>query len=93
MGQVLFDSAAPPRLGNDLSGSDSFRGLLDDVRILDYALAPSDGLLTVREVVEVLEVRGNRAYVRGTIVDGDIVVADGIHKATPGAPVILAQVI
>lgn len=48
---------------------------------------------TVREVVEVLEVRGNRAYVRGTIVDGDIVVADGIHKATPGAPVILAQVI
>ena len=47
---------------------------------------------TVREVVEVLEVKGNKAYVRGTIIDGDIVVADGIHKATPGAPVVLAQV-
>jgi membrane fusion protein, multidrug efflux system len=47
---------------------------------------------TVREVVEVLEVRGNKAYVRGTIADGDIVIADGIHKATPGAPVTLAQV-
>jgi RND family efflux transporter MFP subunit len=49
-------------------------------------------LRTVREVVEVLEVKGNKAYVRGTIIDGDIVVADGIHKATPGAPVVLAQV-
>ena len=40
-----------------------------------------------REAVEVLEIQGNRAYVRGTLRDGQTVVADGIHRIAAGAPV------
>ena len=43
--------------------------------------------VTVREAVEVLEVQGNRAYVRGTLTDTAQFVADGVHRIAPGTPV------
>jgi hypothetical protein len=48
--------------------------------------------ITVREAVEVLEVQGDQAYVRGTISNGDSLVATGVHRLTPGAAVTLASV-
>jgi RND family efflux transporter MFP subunit len=42
---------------------------------------------TAREVVEVLEVRGNRAYVRGTLIDRQRVISDGVHRIAPGTAV------
>ena len=55
--------------------------------------AQGERQLTVREAVEVLEVRGDMAYVRGTIAHGDTLVADGVHKVTPGTPVTQVSVI
>lgn len=46
-----------------------------------------DQSITRREVVEVLELRGEQAYVRGTVGDGQRVIADGIHRIAPGSPV------
>ncbi|WP_439101703.1 efflux RND transporter periplasmic adaptor subunit [Congregibacter sp.] len=43
--------------------------------------------LALREVVEVLHVSGNRAYVRGSIRDGDRLIADGVHRIAPGTAV------
>ncbi len=42
------------------------------------------GALALREVVEVLHVSGDAAYVRGTLNDGDRVIADGVHRIAPG---------
>jgi len=39
---------------------------------------------TTRESVEVLDIQGDRVYVFGTLPDGAWVVADGIHRITPG---------
>ena len=51
-------------------------------------LGKQDGsTVALREAVEVLHVDGDRAYVRGTLVEGQRVVADGIHRVTPGTPV------
>jgi len=41
----------------------------------------------VREAVEVLEIQGDQAYVRGTIVDGNTIIAHGVHRVTPGTAV------
>jgi len=46
--------------------------------------------VTVREAVEVIDVQGNRAYVRGSLPRGSQVVADGVHRITAGNPVYLA---
>ncbi|MGB1142107.1 MAG: hypothetical protein ACPG1A_14495 [Halioglobus sp.] len=46
--------------------------------------------VTVREAVEVIDVQGNQAYVRGTLPAGALVVADGVHRVTAGNPVYLA---
>ena len=43
--------------------------------------------VTVREAVEVMETQGDMAYVRGTLSDGALVVAHGLHRITPGAAV------
>ena len=43
--------------------------------------------VALREAVEVLHVDGNMAYVRGTLAAGQRVIADGIHRVTPGTPV------
>lgn len=47
----------------------------------------SGNQITVRETVEVLEVQNDKAFVRGTITSGDKIVANGVHKVTPGAAV------
>ncbi len=46
-----------------------------------------EGPVTVREAVEVLEVQGSRAYVRGTLGDAAQYIADGVHRIAPGTPV------
>jgi hypothetical protein len=50
-------------------------------------VSSSGGQITVRETVEVLEVQKDKAFVRGTISSGDTIVANGVHKVTPGAAV------
>ena len=55
-------------------------------------LAPeADRFRTVREAVEVLDVQQDRAYVRGTLSPGDRVVASGVHRVTPGTPVLVEE--
>jgi RND family efflux transporter MFP subunit len=59
------------------------RGLWTVLRISD-----EDGrTVTVREAVEVLEIRGDQAFVYGTLPAGSRVVASGVHRITPGTPV------
>lgn len=56
------------------------------------SLTEQDGqTLSAREVVEVLELRADQAYVRGTLVDGQRVIADGIHRVAPGSPVTVLE--
>ena len=50
-----------------------------------------EGPVALREVVEVLHVSGDRAYVRGTLNSGDRVISDGVHRVAPGTRVTLAQ--
>lgn len=47
--------------------------------------ADGDTLRTVREAVEVLDIQGDKAYVRGTLPPGSRVVASGVHRITPGS--------
>jgi RND family efflux transporter MFP subunit len=42
-------------------------------------------LRTVTEAVEVLAVEGDRAFVRGTLISGARIVANGLHRIPPGA--------
>jgi len=66
-----------------------------------YALAPAsdggaapagagDGLLE-RRAVQLLHAEGERAYVRGTVVDGEAFVASGTHRLVPGQRVRVAD--
>ncbi|MEM6773447.1 MAG: efflux RND transporter periplasmic adaptor subunit [Pseudomonadota bacterium] len=56
------------------------------------ALRDRDGeALALREVVEVLHVSGDRAFVRGTLNAGDDVIGDGVHRVAPGTRVIKAD--
>ena len=61
-----------------------------------YAVQPSDGSpgthRTVRIELEVLHVEGDRAYVRGTFEDRDLVVSSGAHRLVPGQAVVVAAV-
>jgi RND family efflux transporter MFP subunit len=53
------------------------------------ALRQRDGqAVALREVVEVLHVSGDRAFVRGTLNNGDRVIGDGVHRVAPGTRVI-----
>ncbi|MEM9380352.1 MAG: biotin/lipoyl-binding protein [Planctomycetota bacterium] len=47
---------------------------------------------TVRVELEVLHVEGDRAYVRGTFEDRDLVVSSGAHRLVPGQAVVLVDV-
>ncbi len=63
------------------------RGLWNVLRVVD-----SDrGTVTAREAVEVLDVRGDRAYVRGSLGDHQRFIADGVHRIAPGTPVVLEE--
>lgn len=59
------------------------RGLWNVLRIQ----RDGDILRSAREAVEVLEVRGDKVYVRGTLASGDQVIASGLHRITAGSPV------
>lgn len=48
-------------------------------------------LRPVREVVEVIDLQGERAYVRGTLPAGARVIANGVHRVVPGSPVSIAE--
>jgi RND family efflux transporter MFP subunit len=51
-------------------------------------LAQHEGAtVTAREAVEVLEIQGDRAYVRGTLTDQQSVVIEGLHRIAPGTAV------
>ncbi len=63
------------------------RGIWTVLRIKNV----NDKQITVREAVEVLEVQGDMAYVRGTINSGDLVVAHGLHRLVPGASVRIVE--
>ena len=45
------------------------------------------GAVSVREAVEVLDVKGNLAYVRGSLAAGQRYITDGVHRVAPGTPV------
>lgn len=53
----------------------------------------SDGERTtaVREAVEVVELRGDQAFVRGTLPPGSSVIASGVHRISPGSQVTPAE--
>ncbi len=63
------------------------RGLWTVLRVVDT----DEGTVTAREAVEVLDVRGDRAYVRGSLGDTQRFIADGVHRIAPGTPVVLAE--
>ena len=46
---------------------------------------------TAREAVEVLYIRDNKAFVRGTLAPGSRVVVNGIHRISPGALVAVQE--
>ncbi len=55
-------------------------------------LGERDGnTVALREAVEVLHVYEDQAFVRGTLANGQTVVADGIHRVTPGTPVVSVE--
>ncbi len=45
------------------------------------------GAVSVREAVEVLDVRGSQAFVRGSLAAGQTYITDGVHRVAPGTPV------
>jgi hypothetical protein len=63
------------------------RGLWTVLRVVDTGT----GTVTAREAVEVLDVRGDRAYVRGSLGDRQLFIADGVHRIAPGTPVALKE--
>ena len=48
------------------------------------AVASNAGLIAERRQVEVIHSEADRAFVRGTLFDGDRVVAGGVHRIVPG---------
>ncbi|GHD30295.1 efflux RND transporter periplasmic adaptor subunit [Parahalioglobus pacificus] len=63
------------------------RGLWTVMRLDETGDSPT----AIREAVEVLHVHGDEAYVRGTLVDGQAIIATGIHRVTPGAPLVAVE--
>ncbi len=53
--------------------------------------ADAEQYRTVREAVEVLDIQGDKVFMRGTLTTGDRVVASGVHRITPGTPVVVAE--
>ncbi len=59
------------------------RGLWMVLRIDDT----SGETRAVREAVEVIEIRGNQVFVRGSLPDNSLVIAGGVHRLSAGARV------
>lgn len=43
-----------------------------------------EGAVVAREAVEILHTETDRAFVRGTLEDGDLIVSTGLHRVVPG---------
>tara|TARA_R110002110_G_scaffold66978_1_gene183099 strand:- start:200691 stop:201818 length:1128 start_codon:yes stop_codon:yes gene_type:complete len=63
------------------------RGVWNTLRLVPEG----NGFRTVREAVEVIDLQADKAYVRGTLSDGDAVIASGLNRITPGSLVTLQQ--
>ncbi len=60
------------------------RGLWTVMQLVDQ----EGVLVTSRQLVEVLDVQGSRAFVRGSLPDGAGYIADGVHRIALGTPVV-----
>lgn len=79
-----------PRMASASGGWLPLPALLEGERGVWTVLAlreGSEGAIALREAVEVLYVNGDRAYVRGTVNNGDRVIVDGVHRIAPGTRV------
>ncbi|MFT6771459.1 MAG: hypothetical protein ACJARU_001668, partial [Congregibacter sp.] len=80
-------SVSLPRTEPETGGWLPLSALIEGERGIWTVLAlreRDNATLAVREAVEVLHVSGDQAYVRGSINDGDLVIADGVHRIAPG---------
>lgn len=93
-----------PRIENEQGGWLPISALLEGERGVWTVLALRDpaskdrslkdqSLRAEREVVEVIHVSGDLAYVRGTLKDGDQLIADGVHRVAPGTAVRISETI
>ena len=57
------------------------RGLWTALRVTTN---DSGAIITQRAAVEIIDFDGDRVFVRGTLQDGDQVVASGTHRVVPG---------
>lgn len=76
-----------PQQESEIGGWVPLSALIEGDRGVWSALAirESDaGTYTERAAVEVMHVADDQAYVRGTLIDGDLIVADGVHRIAPG---------
>jgi RND family efflux transporter MFP subunit len=76
-----------PRREDETGGWLPLSALIEGERGVWTVLALRDsaeGTLALREVVEVLHVAHDAAYVRGSLTSGDRVIADGVHRIAPG---------
>ena len=54
-----------------------------------YVVRPEGGAnIAVPDNVEIVHSDGDRAYVRGGLRDGDLIIVDGLHRITPGQRVL-----
>ena len=51
------------------------------------AEAQEDGWTAQKRPVEIVQAEADRAFVRGTLMDGDKVIQEGIMRLSPGMPV------
>lgn len=65
---------------------ESSRGLWTVLRLQESP----EGMRTVREAVEVLEIQGDQAYVKGSLAGNSLVIANGVHRTTPGTLVAIS---
>ncbi|WOJ95709.1 efflux RND transporter periplasmic adaptor subunit [Congregibacter brevis] len=80
-------SVSLPRMEPETGGWLPLSALIEGERGIWTVLVLRDrdeGTLALREVVEVLHVSGDRAFVRGSVNNGDRLVADGVHRIAPG---------
>lgn len=83
-------AVALPRRVEEIGGWLPLSALLEGERGIWTVLrvdAGTHSLTSVREVVQVLHVKGSNAFVRGTLNDGDQVIGDGVHRIAPGTAV------
>jgi len=72
--------------------TESRRGLWSVYALSEPGAEPEPGVLRVeRRELQVLHAEGDRVFVRGTLRDGEAVVAGGVHRLVPGQRVRLAR--